>query len=296
MTKINNEYSYEQLDKDLERLQNLSEEDHRNDDELAYSLYRTAISHGTWDPVKIDLSEDKKHFAELDEQKKAYLIHFCTGFWDAEENVALKFCPWIMAAPTTHQQAYLSTQLVEEFKHTEFFEIYFREVLEVGRETKVKNIVHESLDTRAKQLLDSIEKSPEEREMARVEGFVHYQGIIEGVQAMVGYEVFDAVWGQYGLLPGLKEAFTQIKRDEGRHVGFGLRMLKRFAEKKPQYAKRIRELYEEYLPAILVRYDQSVIVNGQEIETPEEVRGKERLMSMYNRRIKDILGIQLQES
>ncbi|MDQ0341178.1 ribonucleoside-diphosphate reductase beta chain [Caldalkalibacillus uzonensis] len=288
MSQHVDENLYEQLDKELEKLQDLKQKDDRDADELAYSLYRMAIRFGTWDPAAIDLSEDKKHFAELDDQKRAYLIHFCTGFWNAEENVALKFCPWIMIAPSTHQQAYLSTQLVEEFKHTEFFERYFREVLNVGRETKVLNLVHETLDDRSRQLLEALDKGPEEREMAMVEGLVHYQGMIEGVQAMVGYEVFEAVYGQYGLLPGLKEAFKQIKRDEGRHVGFGLRMLKRFAQKDPKYAKRIRELFEEFYSAVIVRYDQPIVVEGKEIETPEEVRGRERIDRMFARRMKDI--------
>lgn len=35
---------------------------------------------------------------------------------------------------------------------------------------------------------------------------------------MTGYEVFEAVYGSKGLLPGLAEGFARIKEDEGRHV------------------------------------------------------------------------------
>jgi ribonucleoside-diphosphate reductase beta chain len=294
MGKINNESNiaerdYQQLDEDLEKIQNLQVEIDATAEELGHKLYRMAVRFGTWDPYEIDLSEDKVHFEQLDENRRAYLIHFCTGFWNAEENVALKFCPWVMIAPTVSQQAYLSTQLVDEFKHTEFFERYFSEVLQCGRETKVLNIVHESLDQRARQLISALDKDEEERNLAMIEGIVHYQGMIEGVQAMVGYEVFEAVFGQYGLFPGLQEGFKQIKRDEGRHVGYGLRMMKNFA-RNPKYAKRIRELHEEFLPQLLVRYEQPIIINGKEIEPPEELNGKERIMKMYEKRLKDILG------
>ncbi|SFJ81707.1 R2-like ligand-binding oxidase [Thermoflavimicrobium dichotomicum] len=258
-------------------------------DEVAWDLYRKAIRFGTWDPAAIDLSQDKKDFESLDEDLKGYLIHFCTGFLDAEENVALKFCPWIMLGSSTEQQAFLSTQLLEEFKHTEFFMRYFKEVLGRERISGVKNIVQQKLDERAKKMLAALEQGPEEREAALVEGLTHYQGIIEGVQAMTGYDVYEAVFGSKGLLPGLGEAFTRIKQDEGRHVGFGLRMLKLFA-RKPEHAKRIRELYDEYLPHILIRYDQPVIVDGQEYPTPPEVRGRERLTKMFERRLKDIFG------
>ncbi|WP_241236188.1 R2-like ligand-binding oxidase [Brevibacillus marinus] len=258
-------------------------------DEVAWDLYRKAIRFGTWDPAAIDLSQDKKDFAALDDDLKGYLIHFCTGFLDAEENVALKFCPWIMLGSSTEQQAFLSTQLLEEFKHTEFFLRYFKEVFGRERIVGVKNIVQEKLDERAKKMLGALELGAEEREAALVEGLTHYQGIIEGVQAMSGYDVFEAVFASKGLLPGLAEGFARIKEDEGRHVGFGLRMLKLYA-RNPQHAKRIRALYDEYLPYILIRYDQPVIVDGREYPTPPEVKGRERLMKMFERRLKDIFG------
>jgi ribonucleoside-diphosphate reductase beta chain len=258
-------------------------------DEVAWDLYRKAIRFGTWDPAAIDLSQDKEDFANLDEDLKGYLIHFCTGFLDAEENVALKFCPWIMLGSSTEQQAFLSTQLLEEFKHTEFFMRYFKEVFQIDRIPGVKNTVQQKLDERVEHMLDALHLEPEGREAALVEGLTHYQGIIEGVQAMSGYDVYEAVYGSKGLLPGLAEGFARIKEDEGRHVGFGLRMLKLFA-RNPKHAARIRAVYEEYLPYIMIRYDQPVIVDGKEYPTPPEVRGRERVQKLFDRRLKDIFG------
>ncbi|WP_051348357.1 R2-like ligand-binding oxidase [Peribacillus kribbensis] len=263
--------------------------------EVAWNLYRKAIRFGTWDPASIDLNQDKKDFESLDQDLKDYLIHFCTGFLDAEENVALKFCPWIMLGATTEEQAFLSTQLLEEFKHTEFFMRYFSEVLGRERIPGVKNLVQQKLDSRARQMLDALEAGEEEREAALVEGLTHYQGIIEGVQAMSGYDVFEAVYGSKGLFPGLAEGFARIKEDEGRHVGFGLRMLKLLA-KNPKHAERIRAIYDEYLPFILIRYDQEIVVDGRIVPTPPEVRGRERLTKLFDRRLKDIFGSSLVNS
>ncbi|BCJ88247.1 R2-like ligand-binding oxidase [Effusibacillus dendaii] len=261
----------------------------KSTDEVAWDLYRKAIRFGTWDPAEIDLKQDKADFESLDEDLKGYLIHFCTGFLDAEENVALKFCPWIMLGSSTEQQAFLSTQLLEEFKHTEFFMRYFKEVLGRERIPGVKNIVQQKLDERVMRMLAALEQKPEDRESALVEGLTHYQGIIEGVQAMSGYDVFEAVFGSKGLFPGLAEGFARIKEDEGRHVGFGLRMLKLYA-RKPEHANRIRALFDEYLPHILIRYEQPVLVDGKEYPTPPEVQGRERLTKMFERRLKDIFG------
>lgn len=257
---------------------------------VAFELYRKAIRFGTWDPQSIDLTVDKQHFEQLDDDLKAYLVHFCTGFWNAEENVALKFCPWIMSAPSVEMQMFLSTQLLEEFKHTEFFMRYFKEVIGRDRENKVVNLVQDRLDERARQLLLALDSDPDTKEAAFVEGITHYQGVIEGVQAMAGYDVFDAIYGKKGLFPGLAEGFTRIKEDEGRHVGFGLRLLKQFARQKPEYASRIQAIYEEYFPLIMVRYDQPVFVEGREIPTPPELKGKDRLKKLFDRRLQDIFG------
>ncbi|MGG1573932.1 R2-like ligand-binding oxidase [Fictibacillus sp. NRS-1165] len=262
----------------------------KSTDEVAWNLYRKAIRFGTWDPAEIDLTHDRDDFEALDQDLKNYLIHFCTGFLDAEENVALKFCPWIMLGASTQQQAFLSTQLLEEFKHTEFFLRYFEEVLGIKRIHGVQNLVQQKLDERGKMMLNALEGSIEEREAALVEGLTHYQGIIEGVQAMAGYDVFEEVYGSKGLLPGLKEGFKRIKEDEGRHVGFGLRMLKLLARNE-KHANRIREIYSEYLPYILIRYDQPVVVNGREVPTPVEVNGRQRVTKLFERRLKDIFGV-----
>ncbi|MCQ6267377.1 R2-like ligand-binding oxidase [Fictibacillus sp. WQ 8-8] len=262
----------------------------KSTDEVAWNLYRKAIRFGTWDPAEIDLTHDRDDFEALDQDLKDYLIHFCTGFLDAEENVALKFCPWIMLGASTQQQAFLSTQLLEEFKHTEFFLRYFEEVLGIKRLHGVQNLVQQKLDERGKMMLNALEGSIEEREAALVEGLTHYQGIIEGVQAMAGYDVFEDVYGSKGLLPGLKEGFKRIKEDEGRHVGFGLRMLKLLARNE-KHANRIREIYSEYLPYILIRYDQPVVVGGREVPTPVEVNGRQRVTKLFERRLKDIFGV-----
>ncbi len=62
------------------------------------------------------------------------------------------------------------------------------------------------------------------------------------------------------------------------------------ARRDPRYAGRIREIMEEYLPMIRVRYGQAMEVNGRVYGPPEEERGVERLMTLYNRRLQDIFG------
>jgi ribonucleoside-diphosphate reductase beta chain len=260
-------------------------------DETAYKLWRKAVRFGTWDPAAIDLSVDKQQFPTLDRTLQVYLTRFCTAFFNAEENVAKQFGPWVMAAPSTKQQAFLSTQLIEEFKHADFFERYFAEVIgPLDKGQALANPVHDSLEERADRLLAALDAPDDERTMTFVESVVHYQGVIEGVQANTGYHIFLDVFARKGLLPGLTEGFRNIQMDEGRHVGFGMRILRHYAQLDDRYAKRIREMYEEFLPMIRVRYGQKIAVDGTLVDPPAEERGVERLMALYERRQRDIFG------
>ncbi len=258
-------------------------------DSVAYRLWRKAVRFGTWDPAAIDLAPDREHYARLDETRRAYLERFCAAFHNAEENVARLFCPWIMSVPPVWQQAFLGTQLVEEYKHTDFFVRYFDEVFGHRRfGTALANPVHETLAERGRRLLASLVEEDGDREMLLVEAVTHYQGIIEGVQATTGYHIFLDVFARKGLLPGLSEGFRNIQMDEGRHVSFGLSLLRHYAHRDPGYGRRIREMFEEYLPLIRVRYGQTMVVDGREYGPPPEERGVEKLMRFYTRRLADI--------
>lgn len=259
-------------------------------EDAAYRLWRKAVRTGTWDPASIDLSADRQQYEQLDEPLQVYLKRFCGAFYTAEENVAIEFCPWVMAAGGLWQQAFLSTQLVEEYKHTDFFARYFDEVFGHGPDEALANPVHDTLGERAERLLASLNGTDGDRAMRFIESVTHYQGIIEGIQANTGYQIFLDVFARKGLMPGLSEGFRQIQRDEGRHVSFGLQVLRHYAHEDERYARRIREMYEEYLPSIRQRYGQRMIVNSKEYDPPEEERGLDRLMTLYERRMRDIFG------
>src|SRR5437764_414455 len=152
-------------------------------DMVAYRLWRKAIRFGTWDPASIDLTRDREDLERLPDPLRVYLERFASAFLNAEENVARRFAPWVMAVPPVWQQAFLSTQMVEEFKHTDFFDRYFREVFgSRERPPSLRNPVHDSLADRERALLGTLDADLEERRLRLVEGVTHYHVIIEGVQ------------------------------------------------------------------------------------------------------------------
>ncbi|MPZ67725.1 MAG: ribonucleotide-diphosphate reductase subunit beta [Pseudonocardiaceae bacterium] len=259
-------------------------------DEVATRLWRRGVRSGTWDPARIDFTVDRQHYADLGENLRLYLEAFAAAFFQAEENVAKVFGPWVMAAPTFTQQAFLSSQLFEEFKHADFFELAFRDLF--GRQPRraLVNPVHDSLADKGDRLLELLETEGVERELAWVEAVAHYQGVIEGVQANAGYQIFRRVFADKQLLPGLAEGYANIQRDEGRHVGYGIAVLRHYAAKDPRLATRIREVFEEFLPLIQQRYGQSIVVDGKTVEPPPEEDGPAQLMKLYERRMRDIFG------
>lgn len=259
-------------------------------DEVAGRLWRRAARSGTWDPASIDFTEDKKHYAEIDPDLRVYLDRFAAAFFRAESTVARVFGPWVMSAPTFTQQAFLSSQLFEEYKHADFFEIAFREVFGHEPTEALANPVHDPLPARGERLLDLIDTAGLERDLAWVEAVAHYQGVVEGVQANAGYQIFRRVFADKGLFPGLAEGYANIQRDEGRHVGFGIAVLKHHAAADPRLAERIGDVFAEYLPSILGRYGQSIVVDGHVVPPPPEERGPEQLVDLYNRRLRDVFG------
>jgi ribonucleoside-diphosphate reductase beta chain len=262
-------------------------------DAAGYRLWRKAVHSGTWDPAKVDFSRDRADYEAMDARMRTYLERFCAAFYNAEENVARIFGPWVMAAPTTWQSAFLSTQMVEEYKHADLFQRFFDEVIGHAPAAALANPVHDTVEARGDKLLQALQSglTVDDMELRRlwVEAVTHYQGIIEGVQANAGYQIFRHVFR--GLMPGLTEGFQNIQRDEGRHVGFGLQVLRTYAREDPALGGRIRELYDEYLPFIRNRYGQRFTGDdGVEYDPPEEERGLERLMALYQRRMSDIFG------
>jgi ribonucleoside-diphosphate reductase beta chain len=259
-------------------------------DEVATRLWRRAVRSGTWDPARIDFSEDRRHLVEVDEGRRLYLEAFAAAFFNAEASVARVFGPWVMAAPTFAQQAFLSTQLLEEYKHTDFFQLAFGEVFGRQPRSALANPVHDPLPDRGEELLGFLGTASLERDRAWVQAVAHYHGVIEGVQANAGYQIFRRVFAAKGLFPGLTEGYANIQRDEGRHVAFGLAVLRHYADADERLAEAIRDVFDGFLPMIKGRYGQSIVADGREIPPPEEEHGPEQLLELYNRRLRDVFG------
>ena len=237
-----------------------------NKDSLPYRLYQKAKRHGVWDPIDIDFSQDKEDWQKLNPAQQQEVLGTIALFIGGEEAVTADILPMIMAVTKKgwfEEETYLTTFLFEEAKHAEFFSLFLEEI-------GVTDDLSDLLRPGYRQLFDEIlpnamgrlleDQSPE----AMVDAAVTYNMFAEGVLAETGYWFFYEGLSKINLMPGLMEGIRNIKRDEGRHIGFGTYLIQRLIHEKPELFDRVQERLQELLPiaaALTARDESTLYVN-----------------------------------
>ncbi len=90
--------------------------------------------------------------------------------------------------------------------------------------------------------------APDDTE-ALVEAVTIYHMVVEGMLALTGQHFIIDYNERMGTLPGFVAGFTNVARDEHRHVAFGARFLRDMAREDPRYADAIRRALAEVGPA-----------------------------------------------
>lgn len=222
-------------------------------------LYSIAKHLGAWDPEKVPVAEDRAHWEKLTAGQREQLIKVCALFYEGEVSVADTLAWFMLAVPDSDRRMFLSTQVYEEVKHAEFFELYFRDVL--GNVDTAAYLVPEYKGV----LVDELKKRGESMGRAMISGdpaqlgleltmfAAHYMGIIEGVLAVTGYDFFDDLLATTGMFPRLHEGIRLIRADEGRHIVHGLDYLREMIAAHPEYAQPVRELFMQQAMTIPAR-------------------------------------------
>lgn len=211
-----------------------------------------------WAAGDVDFTEDRRHWAERfsPELKRSFLWGLAS-FYVGEEQVTNTLVPYVDAAPTEEQQVFLTTQLVDEARHTVFFDRFYTEVLdERGDDMKARLAAQtERLNDGFRVLL--LEMLPEISQRIRaerenldvlVEGIVLYHIVVEATLALTGQRFLLNFARDEGVLPGFRQGFTAVARDESRHVSFGVRFLKEMVERDRRYADVIQDALDKIVP------------------------------------------------
>jgi ribonucleoside-diphosphate reductase beta chain len=218
-----------------------------------------------WDPAAVDLSRDaadweiiRRDYATEEFAKQIHQL--CAFFHAGEESVTNTLSPLLSGVARLKLgvdiECFLTSQMYEEAKHFEFFTRYFHEVL--GEETaelinELTAAPHAVLigDLDAATDLVRRETDPVALRTALVAGVTHYMGVVEAMLARTGYVGAGDALAARNWLPGLQEGFRLIRRDEGRHVSFGIHFIREMTAKHPELVPVVQETFERNLPNVL---------------------------------------------
>ena len=219
-------------------------------DILPMRLYHKAKKLGIWDPRSIDMTQDRLDWQQFPQDRKERLIRLIAGFQAGEEAVTLDLLPLILTMAREgrlEEEMFLTTFLWEEAKHTEFFRRFLDEVVQEEGDLhhyrapspSGRDIFSDDLSNVMNALLT--DHSP----AAQVRASVLYNMFIEGVLAETGYQRFAHLLDLTNMMPGLREGLGYIKRDESRHIAYGVFLLSRLVAQDPSLWPMIEEQMNE---------------------------------------------------
>src|ERR687895_367027 len=209
-----------------------------------------------WQSQGIDLERDKEQWAALSDEDKEEHLWGLSSFFVGEERVTTQFSGLVMAYENEQEEAFLTTQQVDEARHMQFFDRYYREVMGLDHEFIQDRLAHvrkdvtdafvELFDNRLVEMGQRLIADPSDLE-AKVDFVTTYHMVIEGTLALTGQHFMLDFYESHDLLPGFAEGFGNIARDEHRHVAYGTWFLQQKSA-DPGIAKRIQDKLVELLP------------------------------------------------
>jgi ribonucleoside-diphosphate reductase beta chain len=265
----------EHLEPDLERVAraNLKElGDIRIDDVLAFidrgienmpsymDLYRRWESQ-QWSVGDLDFTLDRQDWLEATDHDRKATLWSHRLFFNGEERVTATLAPFVWAAPTPEIEIFLSTQMVDEARHTVFFDRWWREV--VGTDSRnlkdllveIRPDTNEGYNTlfydRLPSAAQRMASDPKDFD-AFVEGVTIYHIIVEATIALTGQRFELESMRELGNTDrGFYRGFTAVARDESRHVNFGIKVLQEAVRENPErFAPLIQRTLVECLPLV----------------------------------------------
>lgn len=210
-----------------------------------------------WLSQEIDFSVDRRDWSGLSGEEKEQVIWGLSSFFIGEERVTTQFSGIVMAYEDESEESYLTTQQVDEARHMQFFDRFYREVVGVNepefseRLARVRRelndafvrLFDEELTAAAKALIEDPSDVG-----AKVDFVTTYHMVIEGSLALTGQHFITDYFEKQEILPGFVEGFRNVARDEHRHVAYGAWYLKRAIARDPALAERMRAKLFELLP------------------------------------------------
>ena len=263
----------------MTQVEDTSREMRIDPDSFAGGYFRNAV-YRHWDPYEdvpqALLEQDRERLVDSDldrEQFEAFRASLAK-FGAGEEAVTEDLAPLMLVLDDINDQMFVSSQIYEEAKHTQFFDRYWREVVDPVAEAKGWEATaptdqryfpegYVELFDRTEDAMHRLLEPGEDTPTNRAKAFCHYHLVVESVLAQTGYWGFQAIfsdgppenWNESEddedvILEGLIEGITRIRSDEGRHVGFGMHKVQRLIAEEDVDPAVVQETLTELLPLV----------------------------------------------
>lgn len=225
-------------------------------------LWQKAKRLGVWNPADVDLSRDAEDWLRLADAERDLILRLTALFQAGEESVTMDLLPLMMVIAgegRLEEEMYLTSFLWEEAKHVEAFRRFLDEV---ARERSDLSRYHGPAYLRifAEELpgaMDALrtDASP----AAQAAASVTYNMIVEGVLAETGYHAYDQLLQRNGIMPGMQQVIGHLRRDEARHIAYGVFLLSRLvAEHGDPVWTAIGRRMETLLPLALAMIGETL--------------------------------------
>lgn len=236
-----------------------------------------------WSTQDLDFSEDVEHWRSLEgpfEGIRTELQRSFTLFFVGEQAVTDTLAPLVHGAPDEASRIFLSTQLVDEARHSVFFARFFDEVIGMsGGLSEALAVLRDKTVGGFRKLFDedlvdateAVRENPHDYG-AWVQGIAVYHLIVEGMLALTGQKYLLGILREMQILPGFYAGFTAVARDESRHVNFGVRAILEAGVKDHRLLERVESTIVDLLPQacrIVAAPDRRFAIEPQ--DTPENL-------------------------
>jgi ribonucleoside-diphosphate reductase beta chain len=215
-----------------------------------------------WQSHTIDLTRDRSDWEAMDAELRAHLSWNLSSFFVGEERVTTQFSGLVMAYESQGEEAFLTTQQVDEARHAQHFNRFYEQVLGIDGsfEDRLEQ-ARRDLNPAFIEMFDGVLvdwgqrliENPRDIE-AKVDFVTLYHMIIEGTLALTGQWFLTDYMERKGILPGWVEGFKLISQDEHRHVAYGTWFLREKAS-DPALKQRMVDALARLIPlaaAVLV--------------------------------------------
>lgn len=240
-------------------------------------LFEKSKRLGIWNPSDLDFTQDRRDWPNLTEVERDAILMLTALFVGGEEAVTLDLLPLIHAIAQdgrVEEEIYLTAFLWEEAKHTDFFARFVTEVAGQDRDLShyhqenYRAIFYEALPA----AMEALKTDPSPAALARASAT--YNLVVEGIIAETGYHAYFIALDKKGILPGTREGVSLVKRDEARHLAYGIYLLSRLMSEDPNLWDVVQNTMNELLPHVMglihetfARYDEPPFGESEETFT-----------------------------